>query len=461
MRCAVKWRPAFGLKALMVLTAVDMLIALVVRLQALRDFIAGDRDWLHLLAVSGLAVIVLAVLAMWATWREVRSLWVRISDADGRLDAVAVTSHDWHWQATPDLVATYCSPATADMIGYEPHELVGRTWLDLLHPDDVRPARRLLEECHRTGIGWNDVDLRWRHRNGGIVLLQESGVPVLDAEGSIVGFRGSRRVAREDAAARRELAAARRRVKAVLSEGALDVAFQPIVDLTRGAWTGVEALSRFRDGRSPDVWFAEAEAVGLGPELELLALESALTARRELPRHISVSINASPALIVTPAFTSTVSGHVLASGGLVIEVTEHAQVTDYEAVNDALRPLRDRGLRVAVDDTGAGYASFSHVLRLRPDVIKIDRSLLTRVHLDAARRSLVTAIVLLALELDATVVAEGVEDVDELRAVVDLGCDFVQGYYLARPDTSADVWRGWADTDWSARVDAVAVAAPV
>jgi len=101
------------------------------------------------------------------------------------------------------------------------------------------------------------------------------------------------------------------------------------------------------------------------------------------------------------------------------------------------------------------------VLRLRPDVIKIDRSLLTRVHLDAARRSLVTAIVLLALELDATVVAEGVEDVDELRAVVDLGCDFVQGYYLARPDTSADVWRGWADTDWSARVDAVAVAAPV
>jgi hypothetical protein len=95
-------RPAIALKALMVLTAVDMMIALVVRLEALQEFLSGEPDWLHVLAVSGLAVIVLAVLAMWASWPEVRSLWVRIRDADGRLDAVGVTSHDWHWQATPD-----------------------------------------------------------------------------------------------------------------------------------------------------------------------------------------------------------------------------------------------------------------------------------------------------------------------------------------------------------------------
>jgi EAL domain-containing protein (putative c-di-GMP-specific phosphodiesterase class I) len=286
------------------------------------------------------------------------------------------------------------------------------------------------------------------------VLLQESGMPMLDESGSIVGFRGSRRVAREDAAARRELAAARGRVKDLLAAGALDVAFQPIVDLASGSWTGVEALSRFRDGRSPDVWFAEADSVGHGRELKLLALRSALVARGELPRHISVSINASPALIVSPEFTAVVDGDALESGGLVVEVTEHAQVTDYEAVNDALRPLRDRGLRVAVDDTGAGYASFSHVLRLRPDVIKIDRSLLTRLHLDAARGALVTAIVLLALELDATVVAEDVGDADELRAVRELGCDLVQGYHLARPETSAVVWHSWAHADWAARVDA-------
>jgi EAL domain-containing protein (putative c-di-GMP-specific phosphodiesterase class I) len=131
-----------------------------------------------------------------------------------------------------------------------------------------------------------------------------------------------------------------------------------------------------------------------------------------------------------------------------VEITEHRPVACYDDVLAALRPLREQGLHLAVDDTGAGYASFQHVLRLRPESIKLDRSLLSEITTDPARRSLVTAIVLLALDLGATVVAEGVEDEAELCALADLGVHLAQGYLLARPASDAAVQASWARLDW-------------
>jgi EAL domain-containing protein (putative c-di-GMP-specific phosphodiesterase class I) len=112
--------------------------------------------------------------------------------------------------------------------------------------------------------------------------------------------------------------------------------------------------------------------------------------------------------------------------------------------------LRERGVLLAVDDMGAGYASFSHVLKLRPDVIKLDRSMIVDIATNPAKRAFVTAIVLLALELDATITAEGIETREELDAVESLGVDHAQGFHIGRPDTSAATWRSWSGRLWLA-----------
>jgi EAL domain-containing protein (putative c-di-GMP-specific phosphodiesterase class I) len=133
-----------------------------------------------------------------------------------------------------------------------------------------------------------------------------------------------------------------------------------------------------------------------------------------------------------------------------LEITEHAAVTEYDDIMDALLVLRERGVQLAVDDMGAGYASFSHVLKLRPDDIKLDRSMIVNIAADPAKRAFVTAIVLLALELDATLTAEGVETPEELATVESLGVDHAQGFHLGRPDILASTWRSWSGRRWMA-----------
>ena len=128
----------------------------------------------------------------------------------------------------------------------------------------------------------------------------------------------------------------------------------------------------------------------------------------------------------------------------------------YHEIAAVLDPLRKRGLRIAVDDVGAGYASFSHVLGLRPDVIKIDRSLVVDIDKDLARRSFVTAIVLLAIDLRARVTAEGVERPEELTALAVLGVDQAQGYLLCRPTLDTDQWKRWPQNEWATARQALA-----
>ena len=149
------------------------------------------------------------------------------------------------------------------------------------------------------------------------------------------------------------------------------------------------------------------------------------------------------------AFASRLLDSTLLLHRLVIEITEHVAISDYDVQNEALKSLRERGVRLAVDDTGAGYASLSHVLQLRPDIIKIDRSLIARLPTDPARRSLVTALVLLALDIGATVTGEGVEEeAAELETLATLGVGFAQGYFLARPTADDGAWVSWADQEW-------------
>jgi PAS domain S-box-containing protein len=224
----------------------------------------------------------------------------------------------------------------------------------------------------------------------------------------------------------------RDRVGRVLTPGRLTTVFQPILDIGSNRIVGTEALSRFpAEPREPDRWFADAQSVGLGAALELAAVRQAFSHLDELPASVYLSVNASPQLVCNPEFHALVAE--LPGERLTIEITEHAAVADYDELLGAIARLRARGVRLAVDDVGAGFASFSHVLRIRPDILKIDVSITHGIDQDPARRGLARAIVDLAREIDASVVAEGVEGQAELDRIVGIGIDAAQGFFIGRP----------------------------
>jgi EAL domain-containing protein (putative c-di-GMP-specific phosphodiesterase class I) len=229
----------------------------------------------------------------------------------------------------------------------------------------------------------------------------------------------------------------------VLAGGKVTMAVQPVVDLMTGRCTSLEALARFPAAiGAPDVAFAAAEQVGLRPRLETLTASKALALLPVLAPDQALAINLSPDVAFQLAATAT--RRDLPWSRLILEMTEHAAVESYTAIRERLEPLRQRGLRLAIDDAGAGFASLRHIVELRPDIIKIDRSLVDGVVNDLARRSVVTNFVLLALDIGAVVVAEGVETQAELDAVSALGVDAVQGYLIARPSSDSGDLARWA-----------------
>jgi EAL domain-containing protein (putative c-di-GMP-specific phosphodiesterase class I) len=234
------------------------------------------------------------------------------------------------------------------------------------------------------------------------------------------------------------------RITDLIAAEQLDIALQPIFDVHTGRCLGVEALSRFPAayGDTGEV-FESAYSVGLGLPLERLALTRAISLLPDLPPHQYLSVNLTPRVAYELNDVGAASAEMLPN--LVLEITEHAAVESYSELRSSLQAVREQGLRLAIDDAGAGYASLKHVVELAPDIIKIDRSLVDGVSTDRARRSVVSAFVLLALDLGATVVAEGVECRADLEAVEDLGVDAAQGYLLARPSTSRRQLQKWQE----------------
>jgi EAL domain-containing protein (putative c-di-GMP-specific phosphodiesterase class I) len=223
------------------------------------------------------------------------------------------------------------------------------------------------------------------------------------------------------------------RIEQVLSENLLTMVFQPIVSLVDGRLVGAEALARFEaePRRPPNEWFAEANAVGRGVDLELHAVKSALAQLDDLEFGAYMSVNASPEAAIGPGLAALLAS--FPAHRIVLELTEHTRVGDYEALVEALGRARQSGVRVAADDTGAGYSGLQHLLRLRPNVVKLDIALTRHIDEDPARRALASALVTFAGEIGAVLVAEGVETVEELRSLRELGIPAAQGYRLARP----------------------------
>jgi len=225
------------------------------------------------------------------------------------------------------------------------------------------------------------------------------------------------------------------RILQAIAGGEMTSVLQPIIAIDTGDIVGVEALTRFPVAPArPDVWFDEAASVGLGIELEITAITMALQRLGDLPRQQFMTLNASPSTILDPRLADLLSR--AEPSRCVIEVTEHDGVDDYEVLGRSLQTLRDIGVRVAVDDVGAGFASLSRVLEIQPNILKIDRSIVKGIHTDSARQALAQAIMGVAKRLDATVIAEGVESTAELEALAALGVHQAQGFLLGRPQAA-------------------------
>jgi diguanylate cyclase (GGDEF)-like protein len=218
---------------------------------------------------------------------------------------------------------------------------------------------------------------------------------------------------------------------ALLDPGAIVPAFQPIVMLANGDLIGWEALARFPDraDRSVADVFAEAHRLGMGSRLEVAAMRAAL-GTPGLPEGAKLGLNVSLTTLETDEAWLALPADL---SRVVIEITEHDFLGDEAALELAVARLRERGARIALDDAGAGYAGLGQLLRLRPDVVKLDRSLVTGVSADPTRSALIAALVGFANEVGMSVCAEGIEVPDDLEALVDLGVESGQGYLLARP----------------------------
>lgn len=209
--------------------------------------------------------------------------------------------------------------------------------------------------------------------------------------------------------------------------------YQPIFGADDTQICGVECLSRFycQPRRPPDVWFREAGTVGLRCDLELLAIRTALTELRAVPGDFYIACNSSPQTILSGRMHEALNG--IAPERLVLEITEHDYVDDYAELLRALQPLRDQGIRIAIDDAGAGYSSMRHILCIHPELIKLDISLTQNIHEDSMRSALARALLEFARHSGSTIIAEGVETAEELQALCTLGVPRIQGYFLSRP----------------------------
>ena len=227
-------------------------------------------------------------------------------------------------------------------------------------------------------------------------------------------------------------AEARRRILRLLEDGGPNVVFQPICSLTTFETVGVEALARFprdEEGLPPDRWFLDAARAGLSASLERAAIQVALACHVNDPT-LYLSVNASPDALLDGSLDETLAE---TEATLVIEITEHWAVDDYDALTGALEGFRRRGGRLAVDDAGAGFASLRHIVDLAPDIIKLDIGLTRGIDRNASRRAMARALIAFAEETNTTIVAEGIETERELLTLVDLGVQYGQGYRLARP----------------------------
>jgi EAL domain-containing protein (putative c-di-GMP-specific phosphodiesterase class I) len=212
----------------------------------------------------------------------------------------------------------------------------------------------------------------------------------------------------------------------------LTLVFQPIVDLATATVAGYEALARFPGAAGPEVWFAAAAQAGIAAELEALAIHKALARVPSLPANTFLTVNVSPHLLgsgpVQDALATRPDLH-----RVVIELTEHTPVHDLAMLRLQTERLRERGALIALDDAGSGYSGLQQLAAVRPQLVKLDRSMVADADSDPVRMALAEMIGEFAGRIDAWLLAEGIETPGELAAFAQLGVPLAQGWLFARP----------------------------
>jgi len=210
--------------------------------------------------------------------------------------------------------------------------------------------------------------------------------------------------------------------------------FQPIRDLDSNRIVGYEALTRFDAPQTTQWVFDHAGLVGRGKDLEIATMQAAVKAAVELRSDCWVSVNSSAALLSETDTIGTILDPL--DRPVVIELSEHEMITDYQPIATAMRRLGP-GRTLAVDDAGSGFASLRHILEVRPAYVKMDIGLVQGVATDLSRRALVAGFVHFARDADFTLVAEGIQSEDDLETLKRLGVALGQGYLLGRPERAA------------------------
>jgi PAS domain S-box-containing protein len=335
----------------------------------------------------------------------------------------------------PDGTYLYASPAARDLLGYRPEDMIGSSAYEYIHPDD----KGKVAAVHRSSLEGAPLTAAYRlRRKDNEYVWVETTTRVIAEEDSreLVEIVCSTRPLQDRSSVDRLVSDEHRhsvaRVQAVLEGKQIRPVYQPIFDLENRRVVAYEALSRFPGdpAHGPDAWFAEAWDVGLGIPLELCAMRTAAKALTSMPSEVSLFVNASPETIFATPFVSCFGDN---ADRVTVEMTEHHQVDDYEGFTTRLRPLREAGGQVAIDDFGAGYASLRHILAIRPEWIKFDSSLTEGIGENPLAHALANSLVSFTEEVGVRVIAEGIETEDELEALREIGFRYGQGFYFGMP----------------------------
>jgi len=227
----------------------------------------------------------------------------------------------------------------------------------------------------------------------------------------------------------------------ILREDSLYPVYQPIFALRGGGVFGYEALTRIRDSewfKGPQPLFAFAEEANESYRLDRLTREKAIASCAGLGKGQKLFINVMAHLMDDPRFTPGCTLRLLEECGLspdnvVFELTERSSIEDFAACKKMLAHYRSQGYKIAIDDVGAGYSSLQSIVELHPDYIKIDRSLVSGIHLDEMKEQVMGTFVGFASRMGIQVVAEGIECEEELDKVRGMGVDYAQGFLLGKP----------------------------
>ena len=241
-------------------------------------------------------------------------------------------------------------------------------------------------------------------------------------------------------------------LKAAFEKGELYLNYQPIVNVATGRVAGFESLMRWKHPErgmiSPEIFIASAEETGLIKQLSQWGLREACSALKRIEQaagtkdELFISVNFSGSDFCQEGFTDyvgkTVENTGIAPGQLHIEMTEQILMSHPGKAKEALRTCADAGYHISIDDFGTGYSSLSYLHHFPISTLKIDRSFIYGMTEDESSLALVKSIIGLGKNMNMDIIAEGAEDIAEVNALKELGCDMVQGYIFAKPMTEKD-----------------------